>query len=343
MDAPSLEGIEFHNCSGPEHDPGRAGWLLPRYPREVRSRLESPGFLMARDPVGVEMRFASDALHFRVFLSGVEQDVEVAVFKGEYQCGSFQVPAGRIQGLAFAPPEAMGRLPAESLSHGGFAPRVWRVVCNRGPVVFHGLETFGAPVRPPAPEDKPRLRWLAYGSSITHSSRNGYPHQAARRLRLDVQNKGLSGSCYIEREAADYLASGCDWDLATFELGINMRHQFTPEEFERRARYLLERCLAAKPGRPLVLITVFPNQQDRQPEPDAAGSNQEAFRECLRRLAVEFGPQGVHLIEGSAILRDFTCLGADLLHPTDFGHVLMGEHLASALKPVLAGLGWKET
>ena len=50
-------------------------------------------------------------------------------------------------------------------------------------MVFHGIDAFGADIRPPRADEKPALRWLAYGSSITHSSRNGYPARAASLRR----------------------------------------------------------------------------------------------------------------------------------------------------------------
>lgn len=53
-----------------------------------------------------------------------------------------------------------------------------------------------------------------YGSSITHwcwaiDARNSYAYRAGQMLGMDVLNKGLSGSCEIEKECVDYIAGQC--------------------------------------------------------------------------------------------------------------------------------------
>lgn len=330
----SALSVEFHNTPDPEPAPHGNGLLLPRYPRETYNALSSPGFLFAQDSTAVEIRFVTSALHLRVFVSALDQDTEVAVFKGDFQHSLHAVKQGGPHCIQLSPPAHFSTIPVETL-RGSFHPDVWRVVFNRGTMVFHGLETFGQPVRPPTLDEKPAFRWLAYGSSITHSTRNGYVHQAARRLRVDVQNKGLSGSCYIEPEAVRFISSGCDWDLVTLEMGVNLRETTSPEEFDRRARHMVEQCIAAKPGRPIVLITIFPNSADELIEPNATSRNQEAFRECLRRIADEHHTRNVHLVEGSAIVEDFSFLGADLLHPSDYGQMRMGENIARILEPLI--------
>jgi len=328
-----LSSLEFHNLI-PEPCASGGGLLLPRYPRQVRGRMESPGFYTSEESAGGELRFVTPALHLRVYVTCLTQDGEVAVYRGEFLHSVHQVRQGGLQCIHVAVPEMFARVQPAALS-GAFHSDVWRFVFNRGAYVLQGVETFGQPIRPPRAEEKPKLRWLAYGSSITHSSRNGYPHQAARRLGVDVQNKGLSGSCYIEREAADFIAAECEWDLATLELGINMRNQFTAEEFEKRARYLVHRCQEAKPGRPLFLISIFPNAANHLIEPDHGAKNQAEFVAILNRIADENRGKNVTLFDGGAILKNFSSLGVDLLHPSDFGHVLMGENLANLLRPLL--------
>jgi lysophospholipase L1-like esterase len=158
------------------------------------------------------------------------------------------------------------------------------------------------------------------------------------RLGVDVQNKGLSGSCHIESTAAEFIACGCEWDFATLELGVNMRATFTPEEFEKRARHIVARCTGAKPGRPVVLITIFQNAAHRLIEPDAVTGRQEAFNQILRGIARECQSRDVHIIEGADIVDDLGCLGTDLVHPSDYGHARMGENLARALSPLIAAI-----
>lgn len=329
--------LEFHNTPAPEPSPAGAGWILPRYPRRVYETLDSPGFLAAQESTGVELRFVTKARHLRVFVSSLERATEVTVFKGDFHHSGHTLAPGAIHCLHLTPPDLFDRIRPEALRT-SFHPDVWRIVFDRGTMVFHGIDTFGADIRPPRSGEKPALRWLAYGSSITHASRNGYPHRAAARLNVDVQNKGLAGSCYLESTAAEFIATGCDWDFVTLEIGVNVRSTLPPDEFEKRARHLVTRCTAAKPGRPVVLITIFQNAAHQLIEPDDVAARQDAFNGILRDLAREFSGRHVHLIEGTDIVDSLGCLTSDLLHPNDAGHARMAENLARFLLPLTAAL-----
>jgi hypothetical protein len=334
MSAVLPDFIEFHNTPAPEPSPAGSGWILPRYPRNTYNTLESPGFLTAQESTGVELRFVTKARHLRVFVSALTQDSEVTVFKGDFPHLVQKIPQGSVQCIHLTPPDLFDRVQPGALLH-RFHPDVWRIIFDRGTMVFHGIDAFGADIRRPRADEKPDLRWLAYGSSITHSSRNGYPHRAAALLNVDVQNKGQSGSCYLEASAAEFLATGCDWDFATLELGVNVRTTFSPEEFEKRARHLVARCTAAKPGRPVVLVTIFRNAAHHLAVPDEITARQNAFDEILRQLAREYAGRQVHVIEGTDIVNDLSGLSSDLLHPSDYGHARMAENLARALRPLL--------
>lgn len=329
--------VEFHNTPAPEPSPAGSGWILPRFPRAAYDTFGSPGFCTGQESTGVELRFVTKARHLRVFVTALTQDSDVTVYKGDYQHLVQKIPHGLTQCVHLTPPDLFDRIRPEALRR-RFHPDVWRVVFDRGTMVFNGIDAFGAPIRKPLPEEKPALRWLAYGSSITHSSRNGYPARAAAHLGVDVMNKGQSGSCYIDPAAVEYIASGAEWDFATCELGVNMRATVSPEDFAQRARHLVTRCTEAKPGRPLVLITIYRNYAHALVEPDAVTERQEAFDRILRDLAAEFAAKNVHLIEGSEIADDLSCMGSDLLHPTDYGHGRMAENLARKLAPVIASL-----
>jgi lysophospholipase L1-like esterase len=330
-------GIEFHNAAALEPLCGMPGLVPVRLPRAVRDGLNFQARFVASGSAGVELRFITSAPRFRIALAAHTEAVNVHVYRGEFGHSDHRLESGRVTVLHLIPPERFPLVPRECLERGAFSPDLWRVQISDAAVSFLGIETFGAEIRPPRAEEKPKLRWLAYGSSITQSWAKGYPIQAARRLGVDLLNKGLSGSCYCEEILAEHLATGETWDFATLELGVNMRGVFSPEEFESRVRHLVGRLRKARPRAPLVVITHFLNLQ-HFPLPGHGGiaaEHQNAYDAILRTLAAELMDDGVHLIEGCDLLTDFTGLSCDLLHPSDFGHIQMGENLARRLLPLL--------
>lgn len=329
--------VEFHNIATPEPSPTGAGWILPRYPRKSYETFPSPGFMTAQESTGAEIRFVTDARHLRVFLSSLDRPSEVTVFKGDFWHSSQTLTPGGVHSIHLTPPDLFDEIRPDALNR-GFDPAVWRILFCRGTMVYHGMDAFGSPVRPPLPREKPAVRWLAYGSSITHSSRQGYPQCAARLLGVDVLNKGMSGSCFVDDTAVDFIADGCDWDIVTLEMGINMRAGYSVEEFERRARNMVTRCMAAKPGRPIVLITQFRNHANHYREPNEVTAKGESFDRAIRNIARENQGKNVHLVEGREIVDHLSLLSSDLLHPSDHGHARMAENLARILKPLVESI-----
>ncbi|MNR13159.1 hypothetical protein D3C85_1295520 [compost metagenome] len=182
----------------------------------------------------------------------------------------------------------------------------------------------------------PAQKWLAYGSSITHGMFNQpmtYIQQAARRLSMDVFNCGLSGACLCEKEVADFLADRTDWQLATLELGVNMRDRFTAEQFYNATAYLLNQLLAKHPEKPIFVITLFPNFATYNGSDTTL--KDAAFNEILRAHVRSFKHPNLHLIEGDQILDDFSGLSVDLVHPGEYGHMRMAYQLAEQMKQIL--------
>jgi len=340
----SPQVLSFHNVTETVLQPD-GGLALFRIPKAVRDSLSVLGRMVAEDSAGIELRFVTEAPAFRIslgslpsFLSPYEfHGQEVVIFRGPYVHSVHRIEPGRVNVIHVAPwsgaplPES-----ASGTKRRGFSPDVWRVFLGRCARIFHGLETFGAPCRPPHPEELPSRRWLAYGSSITNgaapsSHLGSYIYHAARAADLDVLNLGLSGSCHCEARMAEFLGSRQDYEIATLEVGVNMRKDFSPEEFQARVTHLLDAVAAPGSNRRVFLLTPFPNMND-----SGLSAAQEAFSQILRGLAASGKWQGVSLIEGGAILDDPGDLTADLIHPSDYGHARMGMHLGQILRASIA-------
>lgn len=333
---PWHDRIEFHNCYPELRENG--AFSLPRYPATVRHALNERGRMVSAESCGAELRFVTPAKNIRVTLTAEDGDVEVQIYCGPFLHVTQRLEKGVPTAIHLVPPERFPEATDAILASGGWSPDVWRIAPGRASFLFHHLETFGHPVRPPTASEKPAVTWIAYGSSITHSSLAGYPYHAARLLHWNVLGKGLSGACHIEKEAADHLAAIATElraRIITAELGVNMRGGYTVEEFTKRATYFVKTLRETNPATTLVLITAFTNSAHFARTPTEGGERQRGFDAVLRDLVAKAGDPNLLLVEGTELLSDFTLLGADVLHPTSSGQALMGHHLAERLRAIV--------
>ena len=336
--------VAFHNVGELERLGELPGVLLSRFPRRVREALNRRARHVALKGVGCEIRFVNDHPDTRVFIAAHKPEftdqLVVRIFRGDFEFDTQLIAPGQSATLEINEPSPdMFASPEPSHLQFGFAPNVWRVQFARGPGFFLGIDGLGGTLRPPRPDELPKTRWLAYGSSITNSHLDGYPHVAARRLGVDVLNKGLSGACQCEPEVADWLATGCEWDFATLELGVNMRGM-SPEDFATRAGYLVRRVVEENPGKLVFLITIFRNGQTQGiARSERVSPKDLAFNAILRELAAEIDSPDLSLIDGEQVMDQLSALRTDVLHPTAYGHAVMGLNLAEMLRPALAAKG----
>ena len=326
-----FENVELHNVTETERMPGVPGVVLRRFPRAVRDALDTRGKFVSGQSTGCEVRFVVDSPVVRVTLMAAEGDGDAVVLRGGFNHSTHKLPAGTLRTIQLESPPTLNNVQPAALDR-AFRSNVWRIGFNRQDIAFISVESFGAPVRPPSKSEKPKLRWLAHGSSITHSHyETGYPHVAARMLDVDVLNTGLSGACHLEREMADFLATRTDWDLATFELGINMRGTFATEEFRARASHLIRRLAEANPGKPVGIINHFPTSASHYVEDHINAVREREYDQTLRDLVAAAKNPNLHLIEGASIFDRFDLHNVDLIHPSTVGQVRMGMNLAERL------------
>jgi lysophospholipase L1-like esterase len=219
-----------------------------------------------------------------------------------------------------------------------FSANVWRLAVNQDALVsYHHIESFGHVLRPPAADETPKRTWLTYGSSITYGantlhSPNAYVQHAANLLGVDVLNKVLPGSCLCEPQMANWLGILPDWHFATLELGVNLAELATPAEFEERARFLLQTLHRSRPESPIFVLNIFPNRADHLRDRAAiAAVNTPLFNASIPKLVAEINSPKVHFIDGRDVLSGYNGLHTDLVHPSDEGHISMGQALAQRL------------
>ena len=337
--------IAFHNVEELEVVPGFSGLRLQRFPSSVRNAFgfkdHSRGRFFSHRASGCELRFVTEGRFVRLSISALDSDAEVIVYCGDRAHSRHFLKAGVITSLFLESPPFFQQVDPAMIRHDRFAPQVWRVTFNQDAVIlYHHFDDYGHEVRPPQADELPSKTWLAYGSSITFGgnvffSPNAYVQRAALLLGVDVMNKGLPGSCMCERETAEYLACAA-WDFATLELGVNMTELATPEEFSQRANALIDLIHSTNPKRQIFAVDVYNNRADHlfdRLNPSAI--NTPLFREAIKNHVAQINDPMVRHIPADSILKDTLGLSVDLLHPSDEGHLSMGENLANALRPAL--------
>jgi len=332
------ENIGWHNVAELVPQEG-GGLLLQRFPAAVRNDLglSRVGRLFSsRSSNGCELRVVSDAERLRVTLSTPADDAKVLVLRGDFSVGGglHLLEPGRLNFICLDRISFAMRTPS-SMEHARFSPDLWRIYCFNAPIVFHGIEASGESFRKPTAEDQPQTRWLAYGSSITQSGQayEGYVNTAALLLGVDVDNLGMGGSCCLEPSIAEFIAGRDDWDFCTLEIGVNMRGNFTNEEFESRARHFIQTILEAHPEKPVAVLSVFSNGNDHSAEPDNPYSRANRdFRTIAESLVAEFDSPNLQFLDGREIFADLRGFNSDLLHPGPIASVRAGEKLAGRLE-----------
>jgi hypothetical protein len=334
--------VELHNIAE-VHSVRSGGVLLQRVPEEVRLQLNPGAQMRVRQPDNAEIRFLCDGGPVRITLSSLGT-TGVTLFYGPFD-GRQRYTIGREATTIDIPPPSP-RL--EALDHAldrelHFAPRVRRLILGgrqREPLVLHAVE--GSGVRAPAPGDLPAVRYLAYGTSITHGFDAEGPHlsyvaQTAWHLGADLINLGVGGSAHCEHALADYIGARNDWDIATLALSVNMQG-FSLDEFYERVSYMVSTVSGADVSRPVACVTLYPYFRDLGIEDSGAtyGGTPSQFRQALRDAVAACPHPNVHLIEGPEILTQIRGLTHDLIHPGDHGMIEMGRNLAARLVPLLA-------
>ena len=122
------------------------------------------------------------------------------------------------------------------------------------------------------------------------------------------------------------------------ELGINMRGSFTPEEFRKRAEYLIRTVVEKNPDKPVAVITHFPTDMTFATTLVDYGERELKFEESLRDIVTHLKHKKCRVIDGGDVLDRYDLHSVDLIHPSQLGNAIMGQNLANILTEWLAEL-----
>ncbi|WP_435171292.1 GDSL-type esterase/lipase family protein [Paenibacillus glycanilyticus] len=331
--------LELHNFAEQiEHD---GKWVWSRVPNAVRLELNALAQQTSFCMSGSEVRFRmqSDEVTIRFKLANELQPgaALAEIFHGCFPEPEPDVFLGINPELRIRKPEKLSLMRAIAEQEDAcFNPELVRILLPINANIAE-IELVQGAIAAPLPEDKPSLRWLAYGSSITHGASAGLPSstyamKTASSLGVDLINLGFPGSALLDDAAAAYIASRTDWDFATLELGINVKWDVAHNKpvpvsvFEDKLERFLPHIANAHKDKWIFCIDMFAMQGDFDGDP-LVYPYREAVKKRVKQLNL---PRLIHL-DGLELLSQGTGLASDLIHPSNSGMEKISHKLAEVI------------
>ncbi|HOL21889.1 MAG TPA: SGNH/GDSL hydrolase family protein [bacterium] len=327
------KGVWLHNVA--ELLDVEDGVILTRVPDRLRMAVNPGVQSMAIQPAGVELRFNLKSKEARIGMRCKEEGIFVGeVYQGDFLVDSFFV-SNRDSEVVVSTPVKIEKLKELSRKERmPFDAGLTRVILPyRATCVIKNIE---GEFEPPRKEQLPAIRYLAYGSSITHGATairptGTYAMRTAQLLGVDLINLGFGGSALCEKEMADYIAGRNDWDFATLEMGINMVGGFDASVFRNRVEYFVPAIAKAHPEKYIFCIDMFSFHLGLKGE----RKKQKEFRDIVKDVATGIKSDKVIHIDGRKLLKNWSGLCTDLVHPSPSGMEEIARNLAGVIRKKL--------
>lgn len=300
------------------------GWLQPLRVNVDEMPLHNEGFVeTAQMPCGCRLRFSTTS-------ESVALDIE-PVAGGSARKFDITTDNELLETIDLQPDSSEVRF--ENLPAGQKVLELWlpvdQAVRIRGLAIGDGSELGASP-------DK-RMRWVTYGSSITHcgaahSPSRTWPAVAARLRGLNVTSLGYGGHCHMEPLVA-MMIRDCSADFISLKVGINMWHGSASLRTFRPLLTGMVKIIREKhPKTPIAVISPIISP----PREDTLGSTGMTLRLMRQELelAVErlrsCGDKNVHYFNGLDLFGNELVAGylPDLLHPNGDGYEILGHNFA---------------
>lgn len=310
------------------------GTLLYRYPEEAIAGLGYKESIKGKEkamvPAMVEIQVLSYSTDLHITLKALDSHMKVFCYIDDFQNGEALLNSAEEQTLEFKVNERMQKLYANIY---GKKPYLWRIILGNGSrVAFKNLEageTF--PIETTLP-------WVSYGSSISQGAGaldvvNCYIFLTQQGIKTDILNKGLSGSCLLEKAAVDYLASlPCKGYI--LEIGANVRGLMDGETFAQKFAYLIETL--SKKSCPIILISILDMFEELYKNFDEIPYHEKniEFIEIIKTKIDSMHNANIHLVSSADWMLELEGISADMLHPSNLGHSFLAKGLISKIKSI---------
>ena len=334
------QNVELYNVEELIHnEDGSISWI--RVPSTVRDKLESDqGKRMAINATGVEFRFVlkGEKAVIKMCVKDVVEGV-FHVFRGGIQGEDHvmhKVVTTEPQEFVIERSKNLDRLKVMAERIGdSWDPEVIRVIFDRG---YFKIYDIVGDIEPPKEEQCPAKTMLSYGSSITHGSNSidmshSWVSIVAHNLNMDTRNLGMAGSCAMEPEMVDYIASEGEkgrWDIATLELGINVLG-WEEDKILERVENTIRQVAGRNPEKPVVVISPFYHCGDDFDEEGRA----KKWRRLIEQVVKKLNYSNVTYVNGLDIIGDMSFMSADEVHPNIYGVQKIADRITERIKKLL--------
>lgn len=324
------KGVELYNVQDlleDEHGHGRA---FTRIPNSLRMKINDSARLRALETAGCEIRFNLKSNSATISLESQECPSIVEVYQGCFLVAWHIIATEPTEISVGLPPETEQRERLTKEKGLPFDANLTRILLPWRPAPR--LIDIEGEFDPPRPEQTPSMKYLSYGSSITHGSSairptGSYAERTAQLLGVDLINLGFGGGAHLEPEMADYIAGRTDWDIATLEMGINVISSIEKDEFAKRVDYFVTTIAQSHPEKWIFCIDLFTCRWDFDDSQKIL-----AFRNVVREKVEKLNMPRLVYISGADILRSVSGLTWDLVHPSPYGMEEMAANLSRRIR-----------
>lgn len=332
------KNAELHNVEEiVNNDDGSISWI--RVPNAVYNSLEiANGKRLAVCSTGVELRFVLRSDNAVIKMCTKEGDGVFHVYRGGIQGGwedheSHKQVRTEVEEFVIEKSKNMDRLKIMTDQIGyEWDCEVVRIIFDRG--YFKIFDIIGD-IEPPKRTQCPRKTLLSYGSSITHGSNaidasHTWVSILAHNLNMDARNLGMAGSCAMEPEMIEYIASEGEkghWDIATLELGINVLH-WEEEKISNRVENTIMQIAGRNKEKPVFVISPFYYCGD---DFDNNG-HADKWRRIVAQIVQKIGYSNVTYINGLDVIGDMSYMSADEVHPNIYGVQKIADKLTALIR-----------
>lgn len=334
------KNAELHNVEEiVNNGDGSISWI--RVPNTVYNALEmANGKKMAICSTGVELRFVLKSDKITIKMCTKDADGQFHVFRGGIQGGwvdhELHKQVGtNVEEFVIEKSKNSDRLKKMTEQIGyDWDSEVIRIIFDRG--YFNIYDIIGD-IEPPKKGQCPKKTLLSYGSSITHGSNaidasHTWVSLLAHNLNMDARNLGMAGSCALEYEMADYIASEGEkgrWDIATLELGINVL-DWEEEKIFSRVENTIVQIAGRNKEKPVFVISPFYYCGEDFDDNGYA----DKWRRIIEQVVRMLGYSNVTYINGLDILGDMSYMSADEVHPNIYGVQQIADKLTKYIQEI---------